>query len=503
MADTRKNDFPREELSDKTLELMLFKEMITNQEFLSRLITVVDMRWFRTPHIRLMAEFAVAYYKKYGGLVTRDLMESVIQRRNETQLLEANKVDINKALLDFNKAKELDLGAMDESTKIEKIQTYVKQEAMRNALLDSATDLEKTNTDGIIENTLNKFENIQKILFEEVDLGVEMSRDEVDDSMAEHIEYLTNPSARIATTWNCLDAITHGGFLKDGKFLGVFMAQAGLGKSNILANLGYNFLRQNLKVVVISMEMSQNVYLRRFDSIISKIDIDDLGISSMALQLKEKIERFYKFDYPDARLVVKEFAPGSKSAKDLQQFVEKLQERKGWKPDVLIVDYLNLIKPNGGSSKGDASLYEDGKIVSEQLRKLSYDLAIPIITAVQCNSSGFNTADIGMQNIAESRGIAHTADFIAGLYQTEDEQDNGTFHMKILKSRLGDKGNLKFEFDRHTMEFRDINDVEGIGGTQDNGGTDTSTLDSSKSKIGLPRCQVDDSDIFRDVTGMG
>jgi hypothetical protein len=82
MADTRKNDFPREELSDKTLELMLFKEMITNQEFLSRLITVVDMRWFRTPHIRLMAEFAVAYYKKYGGLVTRDLMESVIQRRN-------------------------------------------------------------------------------------------------------------------------------------------------------------------------------------------------------------------------------------------------------------------------------------------------------------------------------------------------------------------------------------------------------------------------------------
>ena len=111
-------------------------------------------------------------------------------------------------------------------------------------------------------------------------------------------------------------------------------------------------------------------------------------------------------------------------------------------------------------------MYEDGKVISEQLRKLSYDLGIPVVTAVQCNSSGFNTADIGMQNIAESRGIAHTADFIAGLYQTEDEQEQGVFHMKILKSRLGDKGNFKFQFNSQTMEFKDINDVLDSSGTE-------------------------------------
>jgi replicative DNA helicase len=267
-----------------------------------------------------------------------------------------------------------------------------------------------------------------------------------------------------------------------------------LGKSNILANLGYNFLKQNLKVSVISMEMSQNVYLRRFDSLISKIDIDNLGLSSMAPKLMEKMLNFYQVEHPEARLNVKEFSPNSQSARTLGTYMEKLIDKKGWKPDVLIVDYLNLLRPNGGSRRNDSSMYEDGKVVSEELRKLSYDLEIPIITAVQCNSSGFNTADIGMENIAESRGIAHTAYFIAGLYHTEDEQADGIFHMKILKSRLGNYANLKFQFDKNTMEFNDINDVGG----QDNASTGTGTItDSTKSSV-LPSCGIDalEKDLF-------
>ena len=34
----------------------------------------------------------------------------MIQRRNENQIIEANKININAALYDFNKAKDLDLG---------------------------------------------------------------------------------------------------------------------------------------------------------------------------------------------------------------------------------------------------------------------------------------------------------------------------------------------------------------------------------------------------------
>ena len=485
-----------EELSDKTLELMMFREMITNPDFMGRLSMVVDFRWFRTPIIRVMSEIAVLYWRKYGGLVTRDLVDSVLQKRNESQLIEANKVDITQALFDFNKAKDLNLGSSLESdeTRIAKIEAYVKQEAMRNALLDAATSLEKRNTDQIVMETLKKFEDIQKILFEKMDFGVELSNDEIDDSIQDHIDYLVNPTARISTGWNCLDEITHGGFLKDGKSLYIFMAQAGLGKSNMLANLGYNFLKQGLKVMVISMEMSQNVYLRRFDSLISKIDIDDLGLSTFAQTLRDKMEKFFKVEHPDARLLVKEFPPNSKSSRGIEQFMEDTIEKKGWKPDVLMVDYLGLVAPNGSISS-DSNMYETGSVVAKELRALSYKFGIPVITAVQCNTGGFNTADISMGNIAESRAIAHHTDFLAGLYQTEDEQADGIFHMKILKSRLGDRGNLKFDFNKNTMEFTDINDMP------DNAGTGDSTISSADSKI-LPKFSDADLDPFGADVGM-
>ena len=56
---TAKNIVPKEELSDQTLELMLFKEMITSSDFMNRASGIMDFRWFRTPHIRIMAEFSV------------------------------------------------------------------------------------------------------------------------------------------------------------------------------------------------------------------------------------------------------------------------------------------------------------------------------------------------------------------------------------------------------------------------------------------------------------
>lgn len=484
-----------EELSDKTLELMILREMILNPDFLGKMCEVVDYRWFRTSHIQTMAKFIVQYFQKYGKMVTGDLMESVLQKRNESQVIESNKIDVTAAMFDFNKAKDLDLGGMDESVKMAKIQNYVKREALRCALLEAAEKIDGKPSDDVINVSLGKMEDIQKILFEKVDFGVEMSSESVDDAMMEHMDFLTNPAARISTGWKCLDDNTHGGFYKDGKSLYVFMGQAGLGKSNILANLGYNFLKQNLKVAVISMEMSQDVYLRRFDALITKINIDELGFECFKDMVRDRMAKFFKEEHPEAKLNVKEYPPNSRSATDIQTYVENLIEAKGWKPDVLIVDYLNILKPSGASSaSGDASMYQDGKIISEQLRKLSYDLGIPVITAVQCNSSGFNTADIGMQNIAESRGIAHTADFIAGMYQTEDESLDGIFHMKVLKSRLGNKGNFKFEFNSSTMEFKDINDV-------DSSASELSDRSDGANKS-LPRISDVDFDPFSKDVGM-
>lgn len=112
---------------------------------------------------------------------------------------------------------------------------------------------------------------MQKITFNDADLGMNYF-DEKD--MKDHWDFIRNPEAKIKTGWDALDSYTNGGFLRDGRMLALFMAQAGLGKSVFMSNVAVNFLKQNLGVVVVSLEMSQDVYAQRFDAHISKKNIN-------------------------------------------------------------------------------------------------------------------------------------------------------------------------------------------------------------------------------------
>ena len=103
-------------------------------------------------------------------------------------------------------------------------------------------------------------------------------------------------------------------------------------------------------------------------------------------------------------------------------------------------------------------MYKDGLAVSEKLRALSYIFKCPVISAVQSNTEGMNSETIGMENISESRGIAHTADFIAALFQRDEDRENGIINMRLLKNRLGGRvGKLSsFKLNPETLTVDDI-----------------------------------------------
>ena len=56
------------------------------------------------------------------------------------------------------------------------------------------------------------------------------------------------------------------------------------------------------------------------------------------------------------------------------------------------------------------------------------------------------------------RGIAQTADFIAALYQLDEDRENGIINTRILKNRLGGKvGKVSnFKMDPETLVIEDI-----------------------------------------------
>lgn len=461
----------QDELSDSTLEFMLFRESLFDKRFMLRLDGVVDYNWYRTPELRLMARRAASFFKEHGELTTPDLMKSMLEKVNSQQTIDSQKVDVARCMYLYNAARNLDLGRMSDRDRIAKIERFVKRAAMRQALMQAAGDLDHDSTDDIVGNCLKRFDDIQNILFEEVDFGLQIAPDTIDQALDEHMKFLASKQETIPTGWLNLDAEIRGGLLRTGRSLYVFMGSAGLGKSNVLVNLGVNFLRQNLKVLVVTLEMSQNVYMRRFDSMITGMNIDHLG--EHVDVLRDELDRFFKVEHPESRLLVKEYPTGSISCRNIANYIDELREQRGFVPDVLLVDYLNILKPDRGPATGSASLYEDGKAIAEEMRSLSYKYEIPVVTAVQCNSGGYGNADIGLEHIAQSRAIAHTADFVAALYQDEDDRETGLFRMKIVKSRFGDKKTLKFQFDDTatgggSLAFRDIDDVDGTAGDSAN-----------------------------------
>lgn len=154
----------------------------------------------------------------------------------------------------LGEVQSMEFGQADELVN-SNVREFVRRGAFYNALFDNAEQLEKRSGDykKVVDDCLANFDRVQKIVFSDVDIGM----DYFDPAhMAAHWEYVTNPEAKIQTGWESIDKFTNGGFLKSGKMLALFMAQAGLGKSVFLSNLAVNFMKQGLSVVVISLEMS-------------------------------------------------------------------------------------------------------------------------------------------------------------------------------------------------------------------------------------------------------
>lgn len=408
------------DFSNDVIERLLFKQMLIDKRYMNICSSIFDKRWIQTEHLAKIMQMSINYYKKYNSIPNTKLVKALAKKYAET--VDVNLADVN-ALID--NCVTLDIGASEEVLG-KNLKEFIRKKALWTSIIDNVEDIEK-NSENVLDKCLERFDAVNKITFNDQDLGMNFFSE---DGMKKHWDFINNPEDKIKTGWQSIDKYTNGGFLKDGRMLALFVAQAGLGKSLFMSNLAVNCLRNDLKVVVISLEMSQDVYAQRFDAHISEDDVNHLKESQE--NSIQKIKNFYAA-HPNANLFIKEYPPRSIRCADIETYLDNLK-MNGHDFDIVFVDYLNLILPNKGQSD---NMFKDGLEVSERLRALSYKFNVPIVSATQCNTSGYNSEELGMENISESRGIAHTADVIMGLFQTQEDREAGLLHCRMLKNRLG------------------------------------------------------------------
>ena len=378
----------------------------------------LKLGWFKNDTLKTIYKFLNAYYKKYEQIPKRGDVESVF--KNECYSSQyANIKPMLDSLYSFEESKYSDKFVKDNIVK------FTKARAIYFAIFDNISEIEEK---GEIGGCLSQFESIVRMEMSS-DLGTNYFK-----NIDKHIEKLQEVNSRIPVGIKEFDRMTYGGLPKDDTCLWIIMAQPGLGKSQLLGNIAYNWIRQNKKVLIISLEMSEQMYSARLSSLIAGTNINTLKNSTD--KLKRVVTQLHEL-YPESGLYIKEYPTGTCTAAHLRQFIRKLKESKDFVPDIIMVDYLNIMKPNGNPS--NITLYEKGTLISEELRALSSELKKPILAPIQTarRNGGYAREDIDIDSASESSGIVATADGILALFQSPEDRINGCLNAKMLKNRLG------------------------------------------------------------------
>jgi replicative DNA helicase len=331
---------------------------------------------------------------------------------------------------------------------LENTEHFIRERAIACAMSDA---LAKKEVDGTIDAGFT-FDVIEKAC--NISLVDDLGHDyfyQID----KHIEDLKCTHKYISTGYQWLDKMMGGGLLESGRAMYVFTGGTNSGKSIILGNLAVNIAKQGRNVAVITLEMPETIYSTRIDSQLTRLSIRNM--CNQTSELKEKVQNFLK-EKPSARLFIKEYPPNSITSGHIKAYIKKLQIKERLKIDVVVLDYINLVRPFVHNS----SMYQNIKATTEELRALTYpiNLGCPIVSATQLNRSGTDVADPGLDTLSESMGLGHTVDFLASIYSDENERSLGRINFGMQKNRFGlNYGTQAFKIDYDTLAIDETSDM--------------------------------------------
>lgn len=219
----------------------------------------------------------------------------------------------------------------------------------------------------------------------------------------------------------------------------------GSGKSIFLLNAAVNAYKSGHNVLIVSIEMPRVQYQERFYA--CYCDIPYQGIRAGTLdkpqrkELREAVE-----DVKKNRQVHKQYLYiadiANVTAFTIEAEIKKIIAKCGFKPDLLVVDYLGIMR---SIDKSQAD-WQEQLAVAEELRRLGRVKEIPIISAVQLNRD--KKKGKGTERIGRSDGIGATCDVFLQIEEAEEEEKDSetaailklddTVSVYIAKNRNGE-----------------------------------------------------------------
>jgi len=321
---------------------------------------------------------------------------------------------------------------------IAEFEQFTKRQELERAILKSADLLEK-----------GDYDPVEKLIKDAVQISLQkdMGTDYFADPK-ERINRYFNSGGQVSTGWPQMDRLLYGGFSRGE--LNIFAGGSGSGKSLVMMNIALSWLQAGLSGVYITLELSEELTSLRTDAMLTGMgtkDIrKDIDTTTMKVRLVSKKAGQYRI----------KALPAQSTVNDIRSYLKEVQIQTGIKVDFVMVDYLDLVMPVSVKVNPNDQFIKD-KYVAEELRNLSKELNILLVTASQLNRSAVEEVEFDHSHIAGGISKINTADNVFGIFTSRAMKERGKYQIQCMKSRssTGVGHKIDLEYNIETMRITD------------------------------------------------
>lgn len=413
--------------------------MILSSEFLKEIRVILDVGLLKNPYSRTIADWCTEYYEKYEQCPGMEIQTVFDGQRSRLSTEDAEYIEKFLTTLPALKDK---FEGMNAKYRVDVAELYLKRRKLEMLVDQVWSDLEVEDV-AKAENRIAQFERVSRPKGAGVDLLEEPER--VAQAIMMQDETLMGNVGGVL-----------GGML--GNFYrGDLIAVAGppkRGKTWWLFFFAVNGLFENLRVLVVSLEMLEHQVVRRLVQIFSGCALKDKEVQVPKFVFSDKeggyvvkhdrreLKRIsivawkesvvtFKRHNTASRFRLLTFPQDTMNVEDLEIHLENLEYYDGFVPDVIIVDYADIMGAERDSPRDYRNRLDH---TWKRLRSLAQKRGCLVFTGTQTDRSTL-MRDASASNVSEDmRKLAHVGKMI-GLNQTTREREVGLMRVALWMER--------------------------------------------------------------------
>lgn len=383
---------------DLKKQKLLIEYLLSSADVFSICQGIIEPDYF-DPELRNSIRFIQEYNNEYNALPAPSQIEAETNIKLGTH-------DIKRDQIEYC------------TTEVEK---FVKRRALEKAVI-AAGSLIKEGDYSLIETKIK-----DAIL---ISLNKNLGLRYFDDP-EERLKRMLQENPTIPTGWDDVDEILFGGISR--KELLLVSANSGGGKSITLTNLGLNFIESGHNVLYVSLELAEEIVAQRVDTMVTGI-----GRRVWKHHIPELVARITSKGQVSGTgiLDIVQMKSGTRPV-EIQAYLKEYILHHGIVPDLLVIDYLDKMRPNE-KNIDMSDVWTKDKLCSEQSRDLGVEYNMCIATASQLNRDAVKAAVHDHSHIAGGISKINESDIYWSIRMTDVMKAAGECSFLFQKTRNSD-----------------------------------------------------------------